>query len=167
MLRIIPRRLLALGLTAPLFALAGNAGATTIVKRTLDEMVREVDRIVVGEIVSVEQDWDDDEMISTFATLRVDQQILGDATSATIELRSPGGTIGEFSTTVPGSPEIDRIGSRMIVFLWNDRAESMSNVAYWGLGQYLVSNEGIVERTGQPLSEFVHHLETRIERAGR
>ncbi len=167
MLRIIPRRLLALGLTAPLFALAGNAGATTIVKRTLDEMVREVDRIVVGEIVSVEQDWDNEEMISTIATLRVDRQIFGDAASATIELRSPGGTIGDYTTAVPGAPEIDQIGRQMVVFLWNDRPEYMSNVAYLGLGQYLVSDGGLVERTGQPVNEFVRHIENRVERAGR
>ncbi len=167
MLRCIPRRILALGLTAPILAWASTASATTIVHRTLDELVREVDRIVVGEIVSVEQDWDDENLIATTATLRVERQIAGDTEVDTVELRSPGGSIGDHTTQVPGAPEVDQLGRRMIVFLWDDRPDHMSNVAYWGLGQYLVSDADVVERTGQSTAEFVRHLENRVARAGR
>jgi hypothetical protein len=167
MLRIGLRRLAYTAFVAPLLVFAFSAHATTVVQRTLDELVREVDRVVVGEIVSIEQHWTEDDLVMTEAVMRVEEQLLGDGQPATVVLRAPGGSIDGYTTVVPGAAAIGEAGQRMIIFLWDDRPEYMSNVAYWGLGQYLVSEEGIVERTGQPESEFIHHLQNRIARSGR
>ena len=167
MLRIGLRRFVRATMMAPLLALAFPAHATTVVKRTLDELVREVDRVVVGEVVFVEQHWSDEELVVTEAVLQVDQQLLGEGQPETLVLRAPGGSIDGYTTMVPGAPVLDQVGQRMIVFMWDDHPEYMSNVAYWGLGQYSVNAEGIVERTGQPESEFIQHLEHRIARSGR
>lgn len=169
-----PQNYLRLGAAAVLgiLALTSAATATTIVHRTLDEMVRDVDQILVGEIVSVDQVWgaidSEDELVFTHAVMRVDKAIKGDLASGTVELHAPGGAIGTMATQVPGSADLAEVGRRMIVFLWDDVAESnYSNVAYWSNGQFKVTDSGIVERTGQTEAEFVRHLENRVLNANR
>lgn len=163
---------LALGVAATMLGAAGQAGATTILKRTLDEMVQDVDRIVVGELVSTEAAWNltanEKDVVYTTALLRVDQQLKGEEAGTYVELFGIGGTLDGHTTEVPGSPELAENGRRMIVFLWDDVAgEFMTNVAYWQQGQYLVDDQGMVERTGQPEAEFIQHLQTRVERLSK
>ena len=156
-------RILALSVLA--IGMAATAHATTIVKRSLDELIREVDRIVVGEVVSVEQEWDlvpaGDGMLFTIADFRVDRQLKGSDDVSHVTLRSPGGTMGELKQHVYAAPVLDEQGRRMILFLWDDNHEFLSNVAYWEMGQYRVLDDGLVERTRFTEDEFVRHIESR------
>ena len=158
---------LAAGLASSLLLLAGQANATSIVKKTLDEMVSQVDRIVVGEVVATDTAWNlanaDGDVVYTTATLHVERSLKGQDAAENITIFGPGGRLDGVETMVPGAPALGQNGQRMVVFLWdNVEGQYMSNVAYWGQGQYLINEQGIVERTGQSEADFVRHLENRI-----
>jgi hypothetical protein len=161
------RRGFAAGLASSLLLLAGQANATTIIRQTLDEMVTQVDRIVVGEVVTTDAAWNlanaDGDVVYTTATLHVEQSLKGRDNPEYIQLFGPGGRLDGVETMVPGAPAFGESGQRMIVFLWDGvEGQYESNVAYWGQGQYLVNEQGIVERTGQSEAEFIRHIENRI-----
>lgn len=152
-------------LSALAIGVAATAHATTIVKRSLDELIREVDRIVVGEVVSVDQEWDvvpaGEGMLFTVSDFRIDRQLKGSDDLSHVTLRSPGGTMGDFQQHIFAAPVIDEEGRRMVLFLWDQQDEYLSNVAYWEMGQYRVLDDGLVERTRFTEDEFVRHIESR------
>lgn len=91
--------------------------ALTVKHRTLPELIERADTIVVATVVGQRSDWNaDGRVIYTFLTLTDLDVLKGDVSSATFELRMPGGAIGDQAQLYPGMPVIQQ-GERYILFI--------------------------------------------------
>lgn len=114
-----------------LFA-ASSAGATTVLKLELEGLVANSDRIVVGNVQSVDS-YRKDGKIFTKASVEVDETWKGDETDEkTITIHQPGGRMGDTVTRVFGMPDF-RKKERVIAFL--DERPGMPGYVVTGLRQ--------------------------------
>lgn len=99
-----------------LLGLPGPAHATTIVPADLGELSRDARVIVVGRVMSMEEQWAvDRRAIDTLVTLHVDTYLKGDFGPA-VQFRIPGGRVGRLRSIVIGAPTF-AINERVVVFL--------------------------------------------------
>ena len=140
---------------------------TMFVRRTFDEFVAEVDRIVVGEVVRVETDWEPtahgSEAIFTQAVFRVERQVKGEGFAEELILRAPGGYLDGIEQWMPAAPQFGARGDRFIVFLWDEADEFLSNIAYWERGIFRVDEDGRVEGTRYSEDQFVLDVARRLQ----
>ena len=103
---------------------AGVADATTLLKKNLDDLVREADAIIVGTVTEIQAQSDAGGNIHSFVTLTNLQVIHGDYQDDSLTLRLEGGRVGQQLHAVIGSPQF-RQNERVLLFIQ-------------GNGQYLV-----------------------------
>jgi hypothetical protein len=107
---------------------SGAADATTLLKKNLDELVREADAIVVGTVTDIQAQSDADGNIHSFVALADLQVIHGDYQDDSLTLRIEGGRVGQDVRFIIGSPQF-RPNERVLLFIQ-------------GNGQYLVPMVG-------------------------
>lgn len=114
-----------------LFA-ASSAGATTVLKLELEGLVANSDRIVVGDVQSVDS-YRKDGKIFTKASIEIEETWKGDETDEkTITIHQPGGRIGDTVTRVFGMPDF-RKKERIVAFL--DERPGLPGYVVTGLRQ--------------------------------
>lgn len=115
------RRLVRLAATALLCAVtAGIVSALTVEKIPLERLTRESGIVVRGVVLTTGARWAG-RTIHTETTIRVTDRLKGD-TGETILVTQLGGTVGEVSAEVPGTPVL-RPGEEVVLFLtpWQGR----------------------------------------------
>ena len=103
------------------FAIAASvvapAGATTLIRESLDELVRSNRTIVVGEVVDVHSYWNaDGTFILTDVRVAAHEMLKGNAKDREITLTIMGGRVGETTTLIIGNPELIP-GNSYVLFL--------------------------------------------------
>jgi hypothetical protein len=112
---------------AALFA-STNLRATTVAPLSFDELVSRADRIVVGQVVSVESRAEGD-VIRTHVTFRVSQAVKGRA-STLVPLTFLGGQVGERGMHVAGMPQF-KVGDENVLF-FVERTDTVNPiVGFW------------------------------------
>ena len=103
------------------FAIAASvvvpAGATTLIRESLDELVRSNRTIVVGEVVDVHSYWNaDGTFILTDVRVAMHDVLKGKVQDRELTLTIMGGQVGETTTLIIGNPELVR-GNSYVLFL--------------------------------------------------
>lgn len=115
-------------LTLGLFIIAG---AATVERLTLPEMVKMSPSIVVGTVTDVSSAWNENHTrIFTTITMDVSESLKGEL-SGVITFKQLGGTVGDTRASVPGFPVFNE-GSELLLFLNDDPSGYIPVV---GLGQ--------------------------------
>lgn len=104
------RRLNRLSLAASCLALAlaagTPAGATTLVRQSLDALVAAHPTIVVGQVVAAHSYWNaDDTFIVTDFEVRTTDVLKGEAKGGEIDVTVLGGTVGDITVLIPGGAD--------------------------------------------------------------
>jgi hypothetical protein len=127
-------------LFAAIVTAAGAVDATTLLKKNLDDLVREADAIVVGTVSEIQAQSDAGGGIHSFVTLANLQVIHGDYQDDSLTLRFEGGRVGQDVRFIIGSPQFQP-HDRVLVFIQ-------------GNGQYLVPvvgwTQGVFRLTFDP-----------------
>lgn len=107
--------------------LAAPAGATTLMRAGLDELVRGNATIVQGKVVEIHSYWNaDHSFILTDVRVRPNEVFKGGVRrSEDVTFTLPGGTVGETSVVLIGMPDLAP-GSEYVLFL--NREELPGNV---------------------------------------
>ena len=106
-------------------ASTASAGATTLIRASLDDLVARNRSIVVGEVVGAKSYWNADHtFILTDVRLRLDDVLKGSA-SKELEVTVMGGRVGDLTTLIVGGPELVP-GNSYVLFL---NEESLPGVA--------------------------------------
>lgn len=93
------------------------AGATTLIRESLDELVRSNRTIVVGEVVDVRSYWNaDGTFILTDVRVIAHDVLKGNARDREITLTVMGGQVGEITTLILGNPDLVP-GNSYVLFL--------------------------------------------------
>ncbi|HEY0141846.1 MAG TPA: hypothetical protein VGF48_13185 [Thermoanaerobaculia bacterium] len=126
-------------------ALALPLSASQFIKASFDDLARESQYVVRGEIVSTWSAWDDArEVIYTYATVRV-HRYFGETTGPdTLIVREVGGTVEGYTQEAIGFPML-RDNENVVLMLsrWEDGSEF--RIHGFNQGKYLVRNKGGIE----------------------
>ena len=145
----------------------GLARATTVVGKTLDELVAESDTIAVGIVIAIEtaQEQETPVTLVTFSDLDI---LKGDAHQKELTVQMLGGPAPDGRRlTIVGAP-VFHLGDRVVVFIVGNETQAVPFVGMWQ-GVYRVvydteqDTEVIATHDGRPLTAlpspepFVHY----------
>lgn len=132
------RRLVLLGLLMVLVA-GIPAEASTFLKMSQRELVRDSVAVVEGEVLQVHSFWEPSgRIIVTEAIIKVADSIVGNAGSAVV-VRTFGGTVDGFTVEAHGFPGFTR-GERLLLFLEAER-DGAHRVAGYQQGQFRIARD--------------------------
>lgn len=110
----ICRGLVALAIAA---AFVAPAGATTLVRQGLDELVANNANVVVGEVLAVHSYWNEDgSFILSDVTFGVTETLKGKKHRPEITVTVMGGKVGDLTSLIVGGPELVE-GKAYVLFL--------------------------------------------------
>jgi hypothetical protein len=96
---------------------ASRSPATVMLALSLEELSVQANRVVVGQVRSLEARWSGDgKIIETVIEIDVQQEITDASASPVVRVVQPGGRIGDRGYLVTGMPEF-RAGERVLLFL--------------------------------------------------
>lgn len=103
------------------------AGATSVVRASLDQLVAENSTVVVGHVVDVYSHWNaDGTFILSDVRVVVDDALKGDGGQREFVFTAMGGTVGDLSTVIVGGPDI-AVGNRYLLFLNREDVPGLTN----------------------------------------
>jgi hypothetical protein len=116
----VASRSLVAALVATVLATVPTAPARASLVMALDlaQLVGRADRVLVGEVLSVESAWDSDRRrIHTTAVIQVAEMLKGEApANGRVVVVQPGGTVGDIEMRVHGMPRFVA-GGRAVLFV--------------------------------------------------
>ncbi|WP_137940071.1 hypothetical protein [Chitinivorax sp. B] len=128
-------RKLALVSMLPLLYTA-QAGSTTLLYKSFDDLIKEADGIVMGRIGRVEARYDNRRDIYTLVTLDQVKVLDGNYARPMLTLRLKGGRINNEIIHMDGSPEFEA-GQRVVLFVKNNGRDLVPLVG-WGQGMFRI-----------------------------
>ena len=143
------------------FLWAGLCHATQIVPSTLDYMTDFSDTIIIGHVTSKDSYWDN-KKIYTSIILEVDQFVKNNngETSSSIELKIPGGKVGDIGLEVDQAP-IFKIGEKVMLFLKKTNDSYFPFGFNYGVYQIFWNDEEKKEFIDGPLFNQPEHYNLR------
>lgn len=136
-----------------------DAGATTLVKLSTEQLTDVAEFIVIGTVVDVWTEVDDGGMVWTRALVEIDDQLKGPSHS-TLVLDQAGGEYGSSKTYVAGVARFS-VGERGVFFA-STRGDERIQLVGMFQGKYTVrmdpySRQEIVQRFTLPLGRTYDH----------
>lgn len=108
---------LALAACAVAALAAAPAGATTLIRQSLDELVANNATVVVGEVAAVRSYWNEEHsFILSDVTFGVSETLKGRQPRPEITITVMGGTVGDLTSLIVGGPELVE-GRSYVLFL--------------------------------------------------
>lgn len=134
----MPYRRLLCALPFALLLAAPAAWGTVVMPQSVETLARRADLVVRGKAErSVARASRDGKLIHTVTTLRVASTIKGKAEGQVVEVRTPGGTIGDITQVVHGAPSFSA-GEEVVLFLHREGAAARYTVECLALGKFEV-----------------------------
>ncbi|MCL5268043.1 MAG: hypothetical protein M1469_08065 [Bacteroidetes bacterium] len=138
--------------------LAVSALSSYAQERTLDDLVRDSQVIVIGNVKNVQSKWDNQKRnIWTYVTISSQSYLKGDITQGELVVRILGGAANDTSQYVSGSPRFD-VGEHVLTFLGKD-VQDFYYVNGWEDGKYTYRDGAWIGKN----SEFPGQLVTQIK----
>ncbi len=128
-----------------------QAWSLSIARADLEELTTESAKIVLGHVTAIDYQWQDQsrKTIETKLTISVEQYIKGSGGS-TITVTQLGGTMGDLTMEISGTPQFD-VGDEVLFFLLEHQGK------YWihsiALGAFSV----VTKNNGEKL--VINHLQ--------
>ena len=130
-----------------------------MVKMSVEDLTKEADVIVIGDIKDVESRWSQGRTpINTHVMLSVENYIKGGEGQETLTIITQGGSKWGFTVWVEDAPDFTK-NEKVLVFL--KKAGREFSVAGWAQGKYIVENEEVREISGEKVSlkDFLRRVE--------
>ncbi|HEX4966452.1 MAG TPA: hypothetical protein VF173_36930 [Thermoanaerobaculia bacterium] len=143
------KRLTSIGLLlllAVAWVAVSPAGASTFIKMTQKDLIRNSAAVVQGQVLKVHSFWDPTgRIVMSEASIRVEEKILGNAPTVVV-VRTFGGTVGNFTVEAHGFPKF-QANERVLLYLEPEK-DGASRVAGYQQGQFHV----VRDQTGVELA---------------
>jgi len=121
-----------------------TSNATTLKAMSVKDMTQSSAGIVTGRVVSVNSQWDASrKRITTITEFEVSETVKGQLGN-TIRIETPGGTVGDISMRVAGSPQF-KVGNEVLLFVGRASQGSL-HISGFSQGNFSISTD---ESTGQ------------------
>ena len=127
-------------LAGTVLLISTQARATLVLPVSVDQMARESEVIVHGQVTEQRVTWSDDKArILTLSTIRVLSEVKGARKGDVLTLYQVGGSIDGITTKIVGACQFD-VGEEIVLF--GMRFEGKVVTYGMGLGKYLVTELG-------------------------
>jgi hypothetical protein len=134
MKEVCMKRLLSLGVL--LGVLAVPVEASTFLKMTQNELIRDSAAVVQGRVIKVSSFWDTTgRIVVSEALVRVESKVFGEAPSVVV-VRTFGGKVGNFLVEAHGFPKF-QVNDHLLLFLEPEQ-DGVTRVAGYQQGQFRV-----------------------------
>jgi hypothetical protein len=151
-------RILALAVTASLFAAAPAAKATLAVAAPFEDKVENAAAIVLGKCVKTESRLDPSgRWIVTYSTFQIEKTMKGSA-AGQITIVTPGGTVGTTRQSTVGIPDFGE-GDENVLFVKNTPAGP--TVLYFDQGTYEVTTDDRGEKIVAPVRSALVRIDSQ------
>ncbi|HWM91277.1 MAG TPA: hypothetical protein VN493_10960 [Thermoanaerobaculia bacterium] len=111
------RGLAVFAIAAGIAGFAAPAGATTLIRESLDDLVRSNRTIVVGEVLDTRSYWNaDGTFILTDVRIAAHDVVKGNVKNRELTITVMGGTVGDLTTLIIGNPDLVA-GNSYVLFL--------------------------------------------------
>lgn len=128
------KRLVSMGLLMVVAAMP--AGASTFLKMTQKDLVRDAAAVVKGQVIQVNSFWTPDgSMIVTEAMVKVDEALLG-ASDSVVLVKTFGGEVNGFYVEAHGFPKFT-VNEKVLLYLEKEE-NGVARVAGYQQGQFRV-----------------------------
>ena len=130
-------------------------------KMSVEDLTKEADVIVIGDIKEVESRWNFWRTeVHTYSTVSVEKYIKGIG-HGTLTIITEGGNAADSGVWVEDTPVFTE-NEKVLVFL--KKAGREFSVAGWAQGKYIVENEEVLDRSGEKVSlkDFLRRVEDAI-----
>jgi hypothetical protein len=136
-----------------------SGGASTFLKMSQKELVRDSELVVVGRVLSTSSYWEKTgTVIVTEAMIQVEEAILGDAPTV-VKVLTFGGEVGGYHVEAAGFPELT-VNEKLLLFLEPEQ-DGLARVAGYQQGQYRIVRDKAGVELAVPAYEDGSHLLTR------
>lgn len=130
------KRLVSMGVLLLLVAAALPVGASTFLRMTPQQMVRDSAAVVQGEVLKVNSFWDAaGRIIVTEALVQVEEKVFGEAPSVVV-VRTFGGTVNGYTVEAHGFPKF-QASERVLLYLEAEKGGA-SRVTGYQQGQFRI-----------------------------
>lgn len=154
------KRLVSVGLLL-VMAAAVPIGASTFLKMTQRDLVRDSAAVVQGHVVKVSSFWDPTgRIVMSEALVRVEDKVFGEAPSVVV-VRTFGGQVGNFVVEAHGFPKF-QVNDHLLLFLEPEQ-DGATRVTGYQQGQYRV----VQDKAGALLAVPVFDGANLLTRDGR
>lgn len=154
------KRLVSIGLL--LLAVTVPVSASTFLRMTQGELVRNSAAVVQGQVLKVSSFWDPTgRVIMTEAQIQVEEKVFGNAPSVVV-VRTFGGTVDGYTVEAHGFPTF-RAKERLLLFLEAEK-DGASRVAGYQQGQFRIVRDQAGVEIAVPATDSDGHI---IGRDGR
>ena len=129
-----------------------------MVKMSVEDLTKEADVIIIGNIKEVESRWNFWRTeVHTYSTVSVEKYIKGIG-PGTLTIITEGGNAGDSGVWVEDTPVFTE-NEKVLVFL--KKAGREFSVAGWAQGKYIVENEDVRDISGEKVSlkDFLRRVE--------
>lgn len=136
--------------------------SASMIKISVEDLTREADVIIIGDIKEVESRWNLwRTMIYTYSTLSVEKYVKGGEEQKTLTIITKGGTVGDSGVWVEDVPIFTK-NEKVLVFL--KKAGREFSVVGWVQGKYIVENENVHDISGEKtsLKDFLRRINDSI-----
>lgn len=135
------KRLVSIGLLMVVAAMP--AGASTFLKMTQKDLVRDAAAVVKGQVIQVNSFWTPDgSIIVTEAMVKVDEALLGRPDSVVV-VKTFGGEVNGFYVEAHGFPKFT-VNEKVLLYLEAEQ-DGVARVAGYQQGQFRVIQEAGIE----------------------
>jgi hypothetical protein len=153
------KRLLSIGLLLAMAAVP--VGASTFLKMSQQELIRDSAAVVQGHVIKVSSFWDaTGRAVVSEALVRVESKIFGEAPSVVV-VRTFGGKVGNFMVEAHGFPKF-QVNDHLLLFLEPEQ-DGATRVAGYQQGQFRV----VRDKSGAMLAVPTFEGATLLTRDGR
>jgi hypothetical protein len=141
---------------ASMFLLSAQAGATTLIKKSFDDLVAEADAIVVGTVSETESQYGADKKIHTLVTFSDLKVLHGSYSESSLTMQLPGGQIENDVMILHGSPKF-AAKDRVLIFIQNN-GKQLVPVVGWIQGVFRLEadaqgRQGVFDHDRTPVLE--------------
>ncbi len=117
-------------------------------------MVNHSEVIVAGEVVSITSDYEADGLIWSYATINVDEVVMG-LVSDQVTFKYQGGTVGDMTLRVSTSPTFEE-GEEVLVFL-KTAEDGTLEITNWVLSKRTLV-DGRFSEVDKPYDDYIDEL---------
>lgn len=134
-------------------AAASTARASVILPADVEELTRRAEHIVRGTVLSSAASWSPDgKQIHTVTRIAVDRALKGSG-PAVVEVRTPGGVVGDLAQKALGAPEFTP-GEQVILFLRRHGGSGRYGVEGFSQGKFTIEPPS----SGKGMGKVTQHL---------
>jgi hypothetical protein len=111
----------------------------------IQKLAREADVILAGKVINKESRWNEARTsIYTKTTLQVDEYLKGQTSKKSIEIRYPGGEVGEIGEIYSHMPKFEN-NEEVLLFLKLDQKNNGYKVLHGEEGKFTVINDEVTK----------------------